>query len=256
MFIVWGKKIVTRKVGYVADFCDFCREPQPFLLKRLGSAGHIYYISFSSGELVGFQRVCQKCKNPFTANPSDYTTTSKKPGELDALTALTYPNLAEVMKTRLELERRVRLNAASFSPEERKSLILERIMLFAGKVEARFSATHLDKEIGLAIIVAILLAAFGPEVAGRFLPDDAPLTTPYFGIVGIILVGWQIAVSGRRFMNRQVLPLLAQSLHPINPSDAELEQATAELTKRGLKIGKKLNLKDLKARLQSSAFLR
>jgi len=41
MFIVWGKKIVYRKLGFVADFCPICRGPRAFELKRVGSASHL-----------------------------------------------------------------------------------------------------------------------------------------------------------------------------------------------------------------------
>lgn len=256
MFIIWGKKRVARKVGYVADFCQVCREPQSFSLNRIGSAGHIYYITFSSGKLVGFERACQKCQTQFPANPDHYVSISKRKIELEALTALTYPNLGEVMIAQIELEDRVRLDITSFSPDARLALIIDRMMSFASKVESRFAAFHVDKEIGIAIIVAALLMAFGPEVVGHFLPEGAPSALPFFVWAGIILVLWQFIVSGRRFMNRQILPLLARSLHPINPLENELHQVVAELTRRGLKIGIKLNLKNLKARLQSSTFLR
>lgn len=256
MFIIWGKKIVSRKLGYIADFCQICRQSQPFILKRVGSAGHIYYISFSSGDLVGFERTCQKCKNSFAAEPTHYATVAKKSGEVEALAALTYPNLGEVMKTQLALEEKIQSDAASFSPDERQALILERMLSYAGKVEQRFASTHLDKEIGIAIIAAVLLMIFGPELVSHFQSEEAPLTTPYFGILGLLLVGWQIAVSGRRFMNRHVLPHLAKALHPLTPSDAELEQAVTELKRRQLKIGKKLNLMDLRRHLGSPSVVR
>lgn len=249
MFIIWGTKIVSQKLGYVADFCHTCRQPQPFILKRIGSAGHIYYISFSSGNLLGFERTCQKCKNSFAAEPTHYATVSKKSAELEELTALTYPNLREVMKNQIALEEQIRNDGTSFSPDERHALILERMFSFAGKVEQRFSATHLDKEIGFAIIAAVLITVFVPELIRHFQSEDAPLTTPFFGVLGLILVGWQIAVSGRRFMNRQVLPYLANALLPLVPSDAELEHAVTELKRRQLKIGKKLNLQDLRRHL-------
>ncbi|MEO5716589.1 MAG: hypothetical protein ABIT37_24130 [Luteolibacter sp.] len=220
-------------------------------MKRIGSAGHIYYISFSSGDLVGFERTCQKCRNSFIAEPALYATVSKKSGEVEALAALTYPNLGEVMKTQLALEEKIQSDAASFSPDERQALILERMLSYAGKVEQRFAATHLDKEICFAIIAAVLIMIFVPELISHFQSEDAPLTTPFFGVLGLILIGWQIAVSGRRFMNRQVLPHLAKALFPLTPSDVELEQAVTELRRRQLKIGKKLNLPDLRRHLGS-----
>ncbi len=238
MFIIWGEKLVSRNVGYVADYCWICRQPQPFLLKRIGSAGHLYYITFSSGSLVGFERVCQKCKSFFSANPTDYLVPSKKVNELQALITLTYPNLVEAMKAQIDLEEKIQRDVASFSVEERKALVLDRMMSFAGKVETRFAAIHLDKEIGLAIIVTILLMTFSPELVDRLFPNNEWETAMFLGVVGFIVIIWQFVISGRRFMNRKILPQLAQSLHLISPLDDELKQATADLTKRGLKMGK------------------
>src|SRR5258706_9118781 len=44
MFIIWGKKRVTKSLGYVADFCPLCRDVRTFELVRVGLAGHIYYL--------------------------------------------------------------------------------------------------------------------------------------------------------------------------------------------------------------------
>jgi len=83
-FIVWGKKRVTRNLGYVADFCPLCREPKPFLLQRIGMAGHVYYISAGEGELVGFHRTCQTCKTAFTADPHKIGS-KLKPADIEVL---------------------------------------------------------------------------------------------------------------------------------------------------------------------------
>ena len=72
MFIVWGRKLVYRKLGHVADFCPICRKPRPFALQRIGSAGHVYYVSVSQGELVGFERTCLKCHTVYNAEPTHY----------------------------------------------------------------------------------------------------------------------------------------------------------------------------------------
>lgn len=46
--IVWGKKFVYRKLGYVVDFCRLCREVRTFELKRVGLAGQIYFSDLAS----------------------------------------------------------------------------------------------------------------------------------------------------------------------------------------------------------------
>ena len=56
VFIVWGKKVVDRKLGHVAGFCPMCREPKTFLPRRVGAAGHVYCLSTGEGGLIGHER--------------------------------------------------------------------------------------------------------------------------------------------------------------------------------------------------------
>ena len=55
MFIIWGTKIVERKLGYVADFCSICRGARPFTVFKVVQVGHLYYlyIPFIGGKQVG-----------------------------------------------------------------------------------------------------------------------------------------------------------------------------------------------------------
>ena len=93
MFIVWGKKTVYRKVGHVADFCPICRQARCFTLKRVGMAGHIYYLSAGQGELVGFERTCASCSTSVAAQPERYIAFAKKPASIEELKQTTFPGL-------------------------------------------------------------------------------------------------------------------------------------------------------------------
>jgi hypothetical protein len=50
-------------------------------------------------------------------------------------------------------------------------------------------------------------------------------------------------------MVRQVVPVLATAIRPLRPSESELKSVLAELTQLKHKIGTKLKLADLQARL-------
>jgi hypothetical protein len=63
--------------------------------------------------------------------------------------------------------------------------------------------------------------------------------------VGVLLVASQIALSGRRFMKRKVIPVLAASLRPLRPSQEELRGVLSELKLLKQKIGTKMKLTDL-----------
>lgn len=253
MFIVWGRKTVYRKLGYVADFCPICRGPQAFELQRIGSAGHVYYISSGEGELVGYQRVCEKCGTSLQAEPATYAAMSKTRAPLAELVKQTYPGMERVLQERLALEERVKLAPASLSKEERTALIRSPFVLLSPQVEKRFASTHLDKEVFFALVAALLLLSFGPALVGAIARDATELGVLVSLAAGVVLVGWQVATSGRRFMRRQVIPVLAASLRPLKPTDSELQAVLGELKQFRHKIGAKLALSDLRLALGQGA---
>jgi hypothetical protein len=250
MFIVWGKKLVYRKVGYVADFCPICRGPKPFMLQRIGSASHVYYISSGEGELVGFQRTCLECGSSFSAKPDTYASISKTNLPLEELLKQTFPNFTEVLQERLKLEEKVKRAPASLTKEERQDLIWSPFVLLSPKVEKRFASTHMDKEIGLSIIAAIALLIAGPFLVKVIMPSQVETALLVCFIVSPLLIVWQVATSGRRFINRQIIPVLSKSLYPLSPNENEIKTVLTELKKLKHKIGKKIKAVDLFTQIQ------
>lgn len=245
MFIVWGKKAVFRKLGYVADFCTICRCAQPFLVRRIGMAGHIYYITAGEGELVGYDRTCQSCQTSYAADPARYQSMAKKLLPLPELMRQTFPGFAAVWADRLTLEEQVKSSPLLMTAEQRKSLLSEAFLALSPKVEKRFAATHMDKEVGFAALGAIGLLIAVPALTRAVAPDHAEEALFLAMAVGIALVIWQIAVSGRRFMRRDVLPPLVKSLSPLRPKNEEIAAILAELKSHGHKMGSKLKIADL-----------
>lgn len=248
MFIVWGEKLVYRRFSYVADFCPNCRDIRIFELKRAGSASHVYYISAGEGELVGFERTCKECTTVVSTDPKKYATVSNKLLTLADLKNQTFPSVDAVLAEHLEMELRVQNDPLSFTPEERKTLIRSRFVLLSPKVERRFASTHLDKEIGLTLVGSIALLSIGPVVVHEIAPDTD--VTPFallFIALGLALVIWQALASSGRFMKREILPILASTLRPLNPTNSELSSAISELKQLRHKIGEKTKLADLHA---------
>lgn len=252
MFIFWGRKLVKRKLGYVADFCPICRTQKQFELLRVGSASHVYYISMGEGTLVGHERSCQECGTAFATDPTTYASISKILVPLPELEKRTFPNYCDVMKERLELEKMVQTNPALLSPEDRHALIRSPFLLLSPKVENRYASTHIDKEIGLSIAGAICLMVFGSSLVRTLAPDMAELSVLIFIVLGVVLVVWQIVISGRRFLKRQIVPSLAKTLDPLRPTEHEIKTVLAELSQLGHKIGKKFVLADLISHMQAA----
>jgi hypothetical protein len=249
MFIVWGKKLVYRKIGFVADLCPICRTVQAFVVKRVGLAGHIYYISAGEGTLAGFERTCLSCATTFVTDPGKYKEIVKKSASLAELQARTFPDIDVVLHDRLQLEARVINTPLLLSSEERTALIRDPFLLLASKVEKRYASTHLDKEAGLTIVAALALMIVGPAVSHALLPDAGPETVMVFIVLAIALIGWQIVMAKSRFMKRQVIPVLVKALLPLKPTESELKATIAELSKLGHKIATKLKLPDLQSQL-------
>jgi hypothetical protein len=67
------------------------------------------------------------------------------------------------------------------------------------------------------------------------------------------LVIWQVRAGGRRFMKREVVPVLAQTLAPLRPTRTEVDAILQELRKAKHKIGGKLRVDDLFAKLETPA---
>ena len=161
MFI-WGKKYVYKRLGYVADFCPLCREVRAFELKRVGLAGHIYYITLTEGDLVGHERRCASCDTDFNAKPEIYARPSGESRPVRELIPLTFPNLATYYAARLAVEKALRDPFAKISQQDRMALIKEPFSLLSPKAEERFRASLID---GQAIAVFFAALFVGGMVA-------------------------------------------------------------------------------------------
>jgi len=254
MFIVWGKQPVYHRLGYVAHFCPICRGPKPFEIKRVGSAGHIYYISFGSGELVGYERTCQECGTALPAEPTDHVAIAQRLAPLPELVRQTFPQLEQVFAARLALEEQIRADPAALSADDRRALIRSPFLLMSVKVDQRFARTHLDMGLGLAIAGAIAMTVFGPGMVQLLAPgaDRAGLVLVFLAL-GLAAILWQAVAARPRFVRRAVLPALARALRPLKPTQQELEAIVAELGQLKHKIARRIDVPELQSQLGSRA---
>lgn len=250
MFIVWGRKIKRRTAGYVADYCPVCRAKRVFELQEVRSAGHVYYISLSRGQLTGHERKCDECGTSFKANPAAYASVAGARSPLDELQRLTYPNLDAAIKDQVALDERVRRQR--LTPAERQSLIRAPFVFLSPKVERRFAATHVDAGVGLAVAGAVALLLLAAPLGKMFRADSPEILLLVFLAAGTGLVVWQVIASGSRFMRREIVPVLAAALKPLHPTLEEIELVLAELRKVKHKIGRKLRAAELLRSLQAS----
>lgn len=252
MFFVWGKKHVTRKMGFVADFCPLCRKVSSFQLDRVGLAGHVYYVSFGKGELVGYTRKCMHCKTILNGNPDLYREVSKKllaPGELQRLT---FPNLHTQYAERLTLEQTIIHSPASLPGDTRRALLKEPFILLNPIVEKRFSSTQIDMQTGLTLLAVFVLVPFLSSLATKFAPTHVDEILLGLLLVGVGAVAAQGFLQTGRYFDKKIFPVLAPALKPLRPTTEEIASVIAELKKAELKFGKKLKQSDILEHLKRS----
>lgn len=242
MFIFWGKKLVTHKLGFAADFCPMCRKVQSFLLKRIGLAGHVYYISSGDGELVGFERTCMRCETSLSTEPERYASIEKRPLALPELVKRTFPDVEGYYRERLELEKKVLVAPNSLSSAEREAFISLPFQLLSPKVEKRFASTHIDGRLALGILGALLALVLGPLITlTLFGEGNEGVALLISFLLGAGVVIWQSIESGKAFMRNKILPALVLALHPLKPTKSELEKVIHSLRMQQQRIGKKLS---------------
>ncbi|NHZ92949.1 hypothetical protein F2P45_28655 [Massilia sp. CCM 8733] len=250
MIVISGRKNVYRKLGYVADFCPICRSVQAFLVRRIGRASHLYFISLGKGDLAGFDRICQSCLTPFPTESKKYTQILKNPAPLAELRASTFPNLEEVWQERLALEARVSNAPLLLSAEERRELILSPFLLLVPKVERCYNSAVMDKQAGYTILGAVLATLAGWAVAGALFPGSGYKLALGIFVIGYSLSLWQILAAKTRRVTREVVPAIARGLRPLAPSEREVRDAFATVSAAGHKMGAKLELSQLLALLK------
>ena len=245
MLIVWGKQYTYRKLGYVADFCPVCRKPRAFKVTRVGLVGHIYYVSVGDGEEVGFERKCQKCPVILNADLADYASIPNKQLPMDELLKLTYPDLQEAYRSRLDLEEKVQKFPALLTHEERAALIRNPFIVMSPVAQRRLDKFRIDLNMIIAVVLMIAMLMLVPPLIERFSFEHAPAAYLTCLALGILSVLWQVATAGRRYVVREIAPVLGISLKILKPTEAELTAAFKELGQNDNKVVRKLKVTDI-----------
>lgn len=201
--------------------------------------------------MLGYERTCQTCKTSYKSEQIRYAKLSKKPAQLEVLQRETFPDLEDALKDRLALEEKIKRSALQLPDGERIKLIREPFLLLAPKVEKYFASAHIDPQGLVSILLAWGVIVGGPVAVREFLPEQSQFALPASVLVGLLLVVSQVATAGRRYMRREIVPLLARALRPVKPKSDELATVLAEMKQARQKIAAKLKPKDLKKHLPS-----
>jgi hypothetical protein len=248
MFIVWGKTIKRQKLGFVADYCALCRDLRTFEVKRVGQASHLYYISFGEGELLGYERTCQDCRTVFETVPDHYRSMARDRRPPVELITETFPNYYSAYQDEIAAEKKVRNSPSLLTPNERRARLWEPFALMAQANQQKLKSMQLDWQVGVAFAAMFPIIWLFGAVEGLILKPDVA-EDPRFFLAGLFLslgiIGWQMIGSGRRYLLKHAVPPLVQSIAPLRPSLREIEEVLGQLKLGGMKLGSKLEAKDL-----------
>lgn len=242
----------------MADFCPTCREPRSFKLSRVGSASHVYYLSFGAGKLVGHVIECNDCGQALSTDPMHYSTYRKESStDLENLIQETYPNLRNVYAARLASEAQIRRSPGAIPREERAKLILEPFTLLNPAVEDRFTnGTQMDKQSGIGCLGSLIVFAVALTIAFNL---QEPRQSQVMGVgfvlfcIGFLYTFVQVGFAPRRFMRTKIVPKIARTLDPLEPTQEEITACIDRCKAAGMKIGQKLKPQVLWAELQKRA---
>jgi hypothetical protein len=251
--IIWGKQYVYSKLGYVGDFCYVCREPRAFELKRVGLAGHVYYVSLTQGDLVGHERRCMTCALVLNATPETYARASKELVAVPGLLGSTFPDFATHYASRLALEKAIKDPFHKLPAGVRQSLIKEPFTLLSNKAEAHYGKSVLNGSTIAVWLGALFVAGILSALVGRFLPDHEGEIAAGVIIVASVAAWYYNHWAGKRLLRREVLEPLAMALRPLKPTIEEITAVLNDMKTLGLKMGKKLKAKAVMEALQPKA---
>ena len=249
MLLVWGRRWYTRKLGFVADFCEICRRPQPFQLERQSLIGHFWYLPMGTTHAVRHQGRCTHCDTEMATEHLRYATVAtKNPRSTRELLEATLPDHARVLERRIAAERVVRDNVTALPADSRRDLLVRPFVTLSPMVEQRFANTHLDLWSGLAALSLFVFPGLFRGLWSVISPDTEELGALVGLATSVGFIMWTASGAKRRWIRRVIAPRLGNSLAPLKASVAEIEAIVGELRTHDHKLGKYLRASDLQQR--------
>lgn len=259
MLIVWGKKEVRRKTGFVGDFCPFCRNLARFRAADLAQVSHLYW--FPIGRFVPFatELACQSCRVTVLVPSGTAKPERADDPDLPAFAARTCASGVEALTRRMELESRL---FRGLEDEERDELLAEPFRAlentFQWKRFRRFdesvTAYLIVFGVALAMVALLFIGAWQGTVPK---PPWALAASLAAASVPLTLWAWAVVrwrTKWRRLArSRRVLGPLVRSLGPLQPSPAEIERVVATLRSEGFQLARVISPAQVVAAVERAA---
>lgn len=226
MLLIYGRKEVRQRVGWVAIECPACRQWRAMQLERVGLASHIYYIPLSRGMLVGYAAKCSSCKGQWPADPEAFA---------DAA-ARVPPLVSELVRQPWQPA-----EAGPGSPDERRRRLRSAFVGASILAEQRYrtSGRRLDPwsalPLGAMLTLVVLLFLVGAGVEERHQPlFDGVLGWSFLACIPWAI--WALRTEKGRYFRRMLRPTLVAELQKLQPTLVELREAVAWAKKFRLRL--------------------
>lgn len=241
MLVIFGYKLVHKRMGRAADFCPVCCELSPFDVCAVRQAFHVYWIPLWRKGTFAHDEVCDNCGFSRHINLSKYEAISRNPqAAASELQAETNPDFRARWKERLDLEARIRNRR--INPDERKAMLTEGWMAVAEYAGPGQPRPRVNVGVGLwllaalGFLIAMVIAASSGNLRNQLLIGRIFTAC---AVLSVLLAGYCLVREFVRFRSKNSYDLLAKCFERLAPTASEIEairsqvdpQATKQLAK-------------------------
>lgn len=245
MFVLLGKQTVSRRLGWVADYCCICRTLCTHEVRGKFKRMHVYFVPLGQGELIEVRTICTACDVDAIADLGDFTRVSETRADVDTLIAETQPNIYERYAAHLAAV----ADGAGVDADTRFRLLREPFEQLELQLADRAYGMHADRYVAGWLLIMILAIV----VILKLSHGEPPWIEIGYGYAAatVVLLGLYFTEPGR-YVRRTLLPLLVLSLRPLHPQRYELAAVIASLRADGLDIGRRVRAQPLDDALQAA----
>ncbi|MDQ7826875.1 MAG: hypothetical protein RDV48_29015 [Candidatus Eremiobacteraeota bacterium] len=211
-----------RRLGYVADFCPYCRGLRCFSFVEINLVTRFMLIP-TRKEFVREEIKCSACKIRLLSEKKRYTAIEKKPLPPVKLMEKTLPGFNNEFAHRLALEETLELEPHSLPCETRQFFIREIFNVLSPDLDFRCSTCCIDLPVAIALtgIFALPFLTYLKlaDLVSSEVLDGATAISALACLGALVIV---IRGEPRRYLRRVLLPKLVKGLRVIEPLREEL----------------------------------
>jgi len=232
--IIWGRRVIRRRLGRVAAFCPLRRELREFEAWDIRKVVHLYFIPMGRG-----QRTHIQLRDPdgrallgVTGDPFQRFVTTRDPMTPLELAQITCPGAIDATHDAIERD-----DAAASAPEmsdERLGALLERIRAseYAYVLGTRSGSSESISAVLAFVTIGLLATGFVAWHQGS--SWWAWLLVP--GVALLPAVVYRAVVTSKRSGWTRIEAMVVESLATLAPSTGEVHAAVALAKQGGLRV--------------------